>query len=248
MSLRTDIEKDIYEFMDDMDPSGKNTERMRQLFKSFKDDKTFYRFIDRFFDDEEQNFSVAYEPFNNPVNVKFIETIGKKHGIPLYERVYKPFLTGDTDNPPGTVHPMMVLDYPVKRLKQMVFKKNHSTVSSTKRNPETGQVTGSDKTARVTDVEAFSLIVQEQYNAAREFYGPCADDMSAKFEMIRRIQQDGEVSLDELPNDPMNKITMNTINFYMLGSGITTNFVEKSGYLLPITLKGNEENVTTIKR
>lgn len=248
MSLRTDIESEIYELMDDLDPSGKNTERMKKFFKSFKDDKAFYRYMDKFFSDDSQNFTVAYEPFNNPAKVKFFEKVAEKHNIPIYERVFKPFLTNDKDNPPGTVNKLMVLKYPIKRLKQTVFKKNHTAVSSTKRNPETGQVTGADKTARITDVEAFSLIVQEQYNAAREFYGPCADDMGAKFEMTRRIQQDGEVSIDSLPFDPVNKTTMNTINYYMLGSCLSTNFIDQSGLLLPITLRGNEDKTVAIQK
>lgn len=248
MSLRTEIENEIYELMDDLDPSGKNTERMKQLFKSFKDDKAFYRYMDKFFSDDSMNFNVAYEPFNNPAKVEFFEAVAKKHNIAIYERVFKPYLTGDTEDPPATTQPLMVLMYPIKRLKQTVFKKNHTAVSSTKRNPETGQVTGADKTARITEVEAYSLIVQEQYNAAREFYGPCSDDMGAKFEMIRRIQQDGEVSIDDLPSDPMNKTTMNTINYYMLGSCVASNFIDPNGLLLPITLKGNEERDTAIDR
>lgn len=248
MSLRTELQNEIYDFMDDMDPSGKNTERLKKFYTSFKSDKEFYKYMIQFFKDENKNFNVSYEPYNNPVEVAFIEKTAKKHDIPLYERVYRPYLNMDLENPPGTVYPLMVLDYPIKRLKQMVFKKNHSAVSPTKRNAEVGQVTGSDKTARITEPEAFSLIVQEQYNAAREYYGPSADDLSAKYEMLRRIQQDGEVSLDELPNDPLNKVTLNTINYYMLGSGISTNLINENGYLLPITLKGNEERETTIKR
>lgn len=66
--------------------------------------------------------------------------------------------------------------------------------------------------------------------------------------MMRLIQQNGEVSLSELPNDPMDKVTMNTLNYYMLGACLTTNFIEDSGYLLPITLEARENKDTTIKR
>lgn len=249
MTLRQEIEKDILSLYDTLDPSGKNTERMRALLKSFKTDREFYQFFEKFYEDKDQNFSVSYEPYNNPVTVEFVEKAAKKRGVPIYERIYMPYLDdSDPDNPPGSVHPVMVLVYPLKRLKQMIFKKNHSATTATKRNPETGQVTGADKTARETDTETFSLIVQNQYNSAREFYGPRADDMAAKYEMMRLIQQNGEVSLSELPNDPMDKVTMNTLNYYMLGACLTTNFIEDSGYLLPITLEARENKDTTIKR
>lgn len=247
MSLRTDIERDVYEFIDDMDPSGKNTERMRQLFMGM-DDKAFYKYMDTFFDDPDRMFEVAYEPYNNPVNVPFIERIAKAHNIPLYEIVYKPYLTGDTENPPASVHPILVMDLPIKRLKQMVMSKSHTSISNTKRDARTGQVTGDDKTARVTDVEAFSLIVQELYACAQEYYGPMSDDSAATFEMTRLIQRDGEVSLADLPNDPVNKTTMNTINYYILGSGLTTNMIDESAYVLPITLRDRESKTSTIER
>ena len=247
-SLRKEIEAEMIEFFDDMDPSGRNTERLQQFLATLKDDKAFYRFYRDFFSDPDKNFKIAYEPYNNGVTVEFIEKLCKKHGIPLYETLYMPYLGDDPDDPPGTAHPVMVLVYPIKRLKQMVFKKNHTAVSATKRNAKTGQVTDADKTARDTDVETFSLIVQNQYNAAREFYGPRADDMGAKFEMMRRIQQDGEVYLDDLPNEAINKTTMNTLSYYMWGAMLTTNFIEQSGYLLPTTLKGKENDDVTVQR
>lgn len=248
MSTRTELEKDILTFIDDMDPSGKNSQRMKNLFKSFKSDTEFYRYMKKFFNNDDMNFAIAYEPLDNPVNSDFIHNLSKKYKIPLYEIVYKPYLNNDIDNPPATVYKMLVMDYPVKRLKQMVFKKNHTSISANKRDAKTGQVTGSDKTARITDVETYSLLVQEQYNAAREYYGPMSDDTSASYEMARIIQRDGEVSLNDLPNDPLNKVTLNTINYFMLGAGLSTNLIERTGYVLPITLKNQEERTSTIKR
>lgn len=240
MSVRSELEKEIYEWLDDMDPSGKNTARMKQFFAKM-DDKKFYKYMDDYFNNDDMYIGVAYEPMNNPVNVPFVEKISKKYNIPLYERVYKPFLTGDTQDPPGTVNDIMVLDYPIKRLKQMVFKKSHTSVSNTKRDARTGQVTGDDKTARVTDVEAFSLIVQELYSSAEAYYGPMSDDTNAQYEMMRRIQRDGEVSLKDLPKENSGKTTMNTINYFMLGSCISTNMIEDTGYVLPATMAGKDE-------
>ena len=66
--------------------------------------------------------------------------------------------------------------------------------------------------------------------------------------MQKRILRDGEVSLEDLPNDPLNKVTMNTINAFILGSGISSNLIDETGYLLPITLKSREDKSSTIKR
>ena len=247
MSVRKDLEKEIYEFLDDLDPSGKNTERMRNFFMKMSDPE-FYRYMTKFFNDDAMNFSVAYEPLDNPVTVDFAVKIGKKHGIPMNEIIYKPYLTKDLDDPPAGIHPMLVIDVPIKRLKQMVISKNHTSITNTKRDSRTGQVTGHDKTARVTDAEVYSLIVQELYQTAEEEFGPLSDDSAAMYEMLRLIQRDGEVSLKDLPKDPTNRTTMNTVEMYMLGACLCTNMLEESGYVLPITMYSKDDRSSAIKK
>lgn len=247
MTPRQEHTKELMSFVDDMDPTGKNSERLIK-FLSQMTDKEYYSYFIEFYDNIDKNFTIAYEPFNNPVNMDFINKICKKHNISLYEYIYMPYTNGNIEDPPGSAYKIMVLDFPVKRLKQMVFTKNHASTSTTKKDPKTGQVTGVDKTARVTDVEAFSLIVQEQYHALQEYYGPMSDDTKADFEMQKLIQRDGEVEFKDLPNDPINKVTLNTINYYLLGACISTNLIDQSGYLLPITLKAREDKVSVIDK
>lgn len=250
MSTRTDLERDIYELFDDLDPSGRNTERMKKLFTSMND-RQFYRYMENFFTDEKKNFTCSYIPCDNPVTIDFIDKIAKKHGVKIYEHMYMPYMADDPtdpDNIPITPHKVMVLVYPVKRLKQMGFLKAHSGISNTHRNAETGQVSEVDKTTRETDNETYSLIVQNQYNAAKEFYGPRADDMPAKYEMMRRIQRDGEVYLEDLPNRKEDKTTLNTIFYYFLSAGLATNLIEETGTVHPATMRSRRAEDTNIKR
>lgn len=247
IALRKELEGYIYDLMTTMDPTGKNTERMRNFFKPMSD-KEFLKFMDEFLENPDKNFCVGYEPYNNPVTMDFIHNVAKKRGVPIYERVYRPYVNGDIEDPPGTPNLIMVLDVPVKRLKQMAFSKNHASTATNKIDPRTGQVTGEDRTARVTDVETYSLIVQGQYNAAQEFFGPASDDTDAHYEMLRRIQRDGEVELADLPNDPVNKVTLNTINALMIGSCLESNLITETGYMLPVTLKGKGDEPDVIQR
>ena len=247
MSLRTDQEKEIYKLMDIMDPSGRNTARMKSFFSGMSD-KEFYQHMVKFYENDDMNFPVGYIPYDNPVTLDFAHKVARETDTPIYELVWKPYVNGDVDDPPGTVHPLMVLEAPVKRLKQTSSLKNHASTSGSKRDPRTGQVTGEDRTARVTDVEAFSLLTMGQYHTAQEQYGPMADDTEAHYEMLREIQRNGEVSLSDLSNDSYNKVTLNTINAYMLGAGLMSNLVDESGYILPITMQAREDRETTIKR
>lgn len=247
MSLRNEIETAIYTMLDDADPSGSNTERMK-TFLSEMNDKQFYTYFDRFYADQNMNYNVTYQLCDNPVTVEFVEKLCDKYKIPLYEYVYKPFLNGDTKDPPRTVHKILVIDIPNKRLKQMIMSKNHMSVNPTKVDAKTGQMTGHDRVGRVTTPELYSLIVQNQLNVAKEEYGPLADDPRAANEMIRLIQRDGEVSLKDLPDDPLDKVAMTTIAYYMLGAGLITNMLDESGYVLPITARGDEEDSSAIQR
>lgn len=247
MSLRKEIENDIFEMLDDADPSGANTERMREFFRPMSDQQ-FYRYMDQFYNDPDQNYMVSYKPYENPVTVEFIEKIMDKHGIPLYEYVYKPFLTGDAEDPPRTTHKQMVVDIPVKRLKQMVQIKNHVAVNPNKVDPRSGQMSGHDRVARVTQPELFSMLAQNQYNAAKEYFGPMADDTKSQRDMERRIMRDGEVSLADLKSEPSDIVSLNTIAYYMYGGGIRTNLVDPTGYIMPITQKEREGKSSTIDR
>lgn len=247
MSVRKDLEAELFSFLDDCDPSGKNTERLRSFLKPMTD-KEFYDYFYEFFNNPDKYIQVGYEAYNNPVTVQFVEKLAKKHNVKLREIIYKPYVTGDINNPPASVYPVLVMDVPIKRLKQMVAMKSHTSLTNTKRDAKIGQVTGHDKTARVTEPEAYSLIVQECYACAQEAFGPMADDEAAYFEMQKQILRNGEVSLEDLPNDPINKVTMNTINAFIIGSGIVSNLIDESGYVLPITMKDQEVNKNAIKR
>ena len=57
MSTRSNIEREMYEFLDDMDPSGKNTERLKSFFKTM-DDKQFYKYMVDFLSDDDKYIHV----------------------------------------------------------------------------------------------------------------------------------------------------------------------------------------------
>lgn len=246
-SLRKEIESDIYRIYDDLDQSGENTERVRSFFAEM-DDKKFFKYVEEFYSNPDKNYTCAYHPYDNPVTCDFVTAICKKYGIPLYEYLYEPYLNENTEDPPRTQYKILVLDIPIKRLKQMVQTGTHVSIDPTNVDAKTGQVTGHDKVARTTTPELYSLIVQNQYNAAKEQYGPLGDNQKAFYEMSRIIQRDGEVSLEDLPDDPIDKVALNTVNYYLIGSGLKTNLLDATGYLLPITQKGLDENKKSIKR
>lgn len=240
---RKDIEKYIYELADDMDPSGVNRARYEDYFKPMSD-KEFYDYMNNFINDENQNFKIMYPPMSDSSpTISFLTSVAKKRKIPIYQEIFMPYLnkTEDKEKAPGTVRKIMVGTFPVKTLMQTAFAKNTTSTSMTNRNPQTGQVKDSDKSARVSDVEVISLLAQNQYQTAIEYLNPRADDMQMKRQMYAAIASKGEVSMDDMQSDVLNKVSLNTMNYWMLGACFMTNLVDTNGLMLPITMRDREE-------
>lgn len=122
--------------------------------------------------------------------------------------------------PVGYVH--------VKRVQQFLAKKNKYTFDNEERTLKTGQVTGDSKVTRVSDDEAFSLMTIGAEKALKEFLGPRADNQAAKNSMYRKISQDGFATLEDMDQDITKQTTLNTIDTYMLASGIKTDMITPS--------------------
>ena len=113
----------------------------------------------------------------------------------------------------------------MKRMQQILTKKNSTSTDIDKRSSITGQVTGKDKNARVSDQENFALVTLGADNILKEMMGPRADDITMKQEMLAEISKKGYVSLSELNSKVENKTTLNTVDTYLLAMGIKTNLV-----------------------
>jgi hypothetical protein len=123
----------------------------------------------------------------------------------------------------------------VKRHQQIVSKKNSTASGIRSRNQRTGQVTGSDKAARESDMENYALQTIGATDTLKELLGPRADDMRAKAKMYEAISREGFVSRKDLPSDPAGKVALNTVDTMFMGCGLRTDLV-RTGLLLPITL------------
>lgn len=119
----------------------------------------------------------------------------------------------------------------MKRMQQMLSKKNVFTIDMNQRNMKTNQVTAESKSGRISDVECMSLIANDCDNVLKEVFGGRSDDSVAKEEMIKRINRDGYVSLKDLPSDVKNKQTLNTVDVYFLGSGLKSDLITPTNLL-----------------
>lgn len=230
---RKQIEKLIYDVFDALDPSHSNTTKYQNIFGSM-DDKEFEKYMKEFLSNDEENFVLDIIEFEHSLKFDYCEDAAKVLDIPLMEYVYMPHLTMDKKNVIISKEKCLVGWFNVKRTQQLLHKKNGLSVSNDRVSALTGQVTRDDKNARDSDIEAAMLVALGADKILQELHGPRADDPVMKRQARQSIATKGFVLLDELDNDPKNKVTLNTVNAFLLSMGLSTDLITDS-YILPET-------------
>ena len=230
---RKEIENIVYDTYDALDPSGINTDKFRKFFMSM-DDKEFEKFFKKFLNDENENFTLDIVEYEHDLTMDYCESAAKVLGIPLYEYVYMPHLTMDKSRVICSKQKCLVVYINVKRPQQLLSKKNGYSISNQKVSMLTGQVTGEDKNAQDSDIEASMLVALGADKILQELHGPRSDDMVMKQEMNQSIANKGYVLLDELTNVSTNKTTLNTVDTFITSMMLKSDLVTDS-YILPKT-------------
>lgn len=228
---RAYIEKLIYDVYDQLDPSGTNTEKMKSLFQPMSD-KEFEKYMKDFLSNDDENFILDIVEFEHDLKMSYCEKAAKVLGIPLMEYVYMPHLTMDKSHVIVSKEKCLVSYINVKRTQQFVHKKNGLSISNEKVSATTGQVVDKDKNARDSDIEASMLVSLGADKILQELHGPRADDPVMRREMNQSINTKGYVLLDELTNLPTSKVTLNTVDTYLLSMGLKSDLVTDT-YILP---------------
>ena len=209
---------------DILDPSGDNSKMFHVKWNSLSDDD-FDKEVRKFFEDEKSEFYLEIVEYERDLLLDNVIKCAEYQKVPLFEYVAVPHINGSLDNVVVTPEPVPVGYIHAKRLQQTLLKKNTGSISIKKRNSITGQVMNEDKNARNSNVETYSLVASGADNALKEFMGPRADDMKAKNQMYSDIARDGFVSLENLDNDPANKVALNSLDVYFTMQGFRTNLV-----------------------
>lgn len=221
---RAKVTKLILDSIAIVDRSGLNVEKYKKFFESMNDTE-FKKYMDDFTKDPDKNFYLELLPNKSEPTIYDIEKLLKKLNIPKEEYVYYRD-NGFKDNPIRSRELCSVGYVNVRRLQQILSKKNTYSLDIDNRNTKTGQVSGDAKIARISDAELYGLTVFQADAAIKEFYSARADNMVAKNDMYSKISKYGYVYLDELSSDITKNQTLNTINTYLLGAGIKSDLVE----------------------
>ncbi len=234
-ATRTKMEKLIYDTFTALDPSKVCADKYKNMFKKMSD-ADFDKYFKSLFKNEDEYLVLDIVDYERTVTIENIEKAAKILDIPLFEKVAMPFLSPDKSTPVVTKYEVPVGYIHGKRVQQFLRKKNATSTDIGMRSALSGQVMGKDKNARDSDQENYALVTLGAENILKELMGPRADDPVMKDQMYSQIAKDGYVSLDNLESDVRNKVTLNTIDVFFMGMGITTDLVTP-GLVVKKTLK-----------
>ena len=225
---RLKAERLIYEVMDILDKSGRNTDFWKEEFSKMSDAQ-FKSYISNDFP-----FYFQTGAFKEPSMKQIVQALDKIN-VPLLERLYMPYKYKDKNGRPMKNKECLVVYLPIKRMKQLLTKKNGMSISTKTRDMKTGLLTGVDKNGKESDREFESLAICGLDNSIKEFSRSRADSMEDKSVMNNTINNLGQVYLKDLPDDPADSLSKNLLSAYFIGAQLYTNLVNED-YMTPYTM------------
>ncbi len=227
---RKEIEALIYQVFDKADPSKINSNYYKELFSKMNNDQ-FYHFLER-----RLPFRFHQDAFNNEPKVSDVVDTFKILKKPLFEKVNLRHVYANKEGKAVKGKECLVIYIHIKRLKQMISKKNNSSMDIDKRDMKTGLLMQEDRGGRESDREFESLASYGLDATLDEFRTVKADAMNASQEMLQTIANKGSVSENDYVVTKQDSLARNMLNAYLIGANIHSNLVDE-GYYNPHTLE-----------
>jgi hypothetical protein len=233
---RQQAEELIYKIYDTVDPTKTNSDYYRKIFATMTD-KDFEEFCKRRLPFRFHNSVFKVEPKMYDI-IDAFKVLDK----PLLEKVKLPYVYKNAKGEPVETQECMVIYIHLKRMKQMLTKKNNTAMNIEKRDMKTGRLIGSDKGGQETDKEFESLATMGLDWTMDEFARPKADAMAATTQMSNAILANGFVSDKDLQVPSDDSLGKNMLNTYLLGAHIASNLVDID-YMTPYTARNKAPRV-----
>jgi hypothetical protein len=231
-SRRLEKQKKILNVIEILDKTKKNLNFYQQKFLKMND-KEFDNWLKDLKSGKEviRLETIAYE---NEPSLEDIEKAANYLKLPLEEYVYFNHEKTEDGLVPRSYAKVPVGYIPIRRMQQILAKKNSYTTDINQRSAITGQVTGDSKIAKISDSETSPLLITGGQNGVKEFLSFRADNKNLKKAAYNEISRYGYVSMEEIKeNDSMlAKSTLNTVDVYFLIGGLKTNLVTSDNKLI----------------
>lgn len=233
---REEAESLIYRVMDSVDKTKTNSDYYRKIFANMTDED-FFDFCKR-----RLPFRFHQEVFKIEPKMYDIVEAFKVLNKPLLEKVKLPYVYTNKNGEPVETQECLVIYIHIKRMKQMITKKNSTAINIEKRDMKTGLLLGEDKGGKETDREFESLAVMGLDYTMDEFARPKADAMAAMTQMSNLILSQGFVSEKDITVSKDDSLGKNLLNVYLIGANIHSNLIDID-YMTPHTAKNKQRQI-----
>lgn len=233
---RKQCEELIYKTFSAIDPTGANTEYYQKLFSNMSDAQ-FTKLISG-----RLPFRYHVSPFNNEPKMPDIINAFKVLDKPLLEKVALPYLAKDNNGKAVQSKECLVGYMNIKRLKQMLTKKNNTALEIANRDMKSGRLLGHDKGGLESNKEFEGALALGLENTTAEYARIKAAAMKAKAETYNTINTKGEVSFKDIDTDKTDSIAKNTMNVYLIGANLHSNLIDKD-YYTPLSLEKKKKRI-----
>lgn len=227
---REKAEELIYKVFDAADKTHTNSDYYKKIFATM-DDNQFKKFCER-----RLPFRFHIKAFNVEPKMYDIINAFKVIKVPLLERVKLPYVYINENGEPIETEECMVVYIHLKRMKQMITKKNHNSINAEKRDMKTGLLVSDDKGGKETDREFESLATMGLDYTMEEFARPKADALEAMAQMSSEILSKGYVSDKDITIAKDDSQGKKLLNAYLIGAHLHSNLID-TDYIAPITAK-----------
>lgn len=233
---RKQCEELIYKTFSTIDPTGANTEYYQKLFADMSDAQ-FTKLISG-----RLPFRYHVSPFNNEPKMPDIINAFKVLNKPLLEKVALPYLAKNNDGKAIESKECLVGYMNIKRLKQMLTKKNNTALEIANRDMKSGRLLGHDKGGLESNKEFEGALALGLENTTAEYARIKAAAMKAKAETYNTINIKGEVSFDDIDTNKTDSIAKNTMNVYLIGANLHSNLIDED-YYTPLALERKKKRI-----
>jgi hypothetical protein len=233
---RKQCEELIYKVFSAADPTGANTEYYQKLFADMSDAQFLKLISGRL------PFRYHVSPFDNEPKISDVINAFKILNKPLLERISLPYLAKNNDGKPVQSKECLVGYMNVKRLKQMLTKKNNTALEIANRDMKSGRLLGHDKGGIESNKEFEGALALGLENTTAEYARIKAAAMKAKAETYNTINIKGEVSFNDIDTDKTDSIAKNTMNVYLIGANIHSNLIDED-YYTPLSLERKKKRI-----
>ena len=222
---RKEVEELVYKVMDLLDPTQQNSQFYKAKFAKMND-KQFMKFFSQDFPLKFQIRLFEIEPTMKQIS----DALDYIH-IPMIEQMNLPFEYRSKDGTPVKSDDALILYVPIRKVKQILSKKNSMSTNISNRDMKSGLLQTVDKNGNTSDREMESLAVMGLDASMKELATYRADSMNAKDEFYSMINTTGMVRQSDVDVETSDSLARNELNVYLLGAALNSNLINEGNYL-----------------